>query len=357
MYHGLQTEHLTRELLRFSPPRLGHDRLADILWQHYGLSGDFKALAGERDQNIRVRTASGADYLLKLASPAEDPAVIDFQICALDHLAMTAPDLPIPRNVPTLTGAAGVSLPDPAGGEAFHMRVLTYVSGHPMASVSQFRPGFVAETGDLMGRLNAAFQGFEHPASSHFMPWNILNGLITNPYLIENCLPDNLRAGCVCALARMSQGSFARMADLPGGIIHNDAHTGNLLVDPETRTHVVGLIDFGDMLRGPLVQDVGTTLSSFAETCPDLVEISARYIGALSRHVAFSDAQVDLVFDSILARLILTVQLMQFRVLENAKGAEMITDHELPRAIDTLDTVLALEHTRFTRALRDALGR
>lgn len=357
MRQSPQLEQLNQELLQFSPPNLEHDRLAETLHREYGLSGRFVALAGERDQNIRVRTDAGPDYLLKVASPTESLASIDFQISALNHLTAVDPDLPVPRNIPTLSGAPTASVANPEQGASYNLRLLTFVAGRPIVSADQLIPAFIGQTGDLMGRLNAAFQGYDHPAGGHVMPWNILNGLVTDRFLVEACLPETLRADCVSALTRMSHSSFTRMLALPASVIHNDAHTGNILVDPETGTHVVGLIDFGDMVQGPLVQDVGSTLSSFAETCPDLVGMSVGYIRALSRHISFSDEEVALVFDAMLARLILTVQLTQFRILHSGTGSPHIVGTDLPRVIETLSKVLAHDRGQFTRSLRDALGR
>lgn len=343
---------LPEGLTGFCPPALTQDRLARILAQDYGLTGRLDPLAGERDQNIRVTGEDGTRYLLKVASPQEDPASIAFQIAALDHLATADPDLAIPRNIPTLSGAP--SLRAPGEGGAVTIRLLSFVAGRPLAGVDPLPADAIAQTGDLMGRVNRAFRGLAPPAPGPVMPWNILNGLITAPHLIDSGLPDSLRADCLRALQRMKTHSFAAMRALPAGVIHNDAHTGNILVDADTGTRVAGLIDFGDILRGPLVQDVGSTLSSFAEIRPDLVALSADYIRALSRHVAFPDAQVALVFDALLARLILTVQLTRFRM--QTIGASGVTGTDLPRVIDTLAAVLARDPARFTRDLRDALS-
>ena len=55
--------------------------------EHYGLPATAHRLDSERDQNFRLRTRDGRDYVLKIANPAEDRAVTNLQTEALRHLA------------------------------------------------------------------------------------------------------------------------------------------------------------------------------------------------------------------------------------------------------------------------------
>lgn len=54
-------------------------------------------LESERDQNFRLTSDRDGDLVLKLANPAEDPAVLDFQNRALQHVAERDPGLCVPR--------------------------------------------------------------------------------------------------------------------------------------------------------------------------------------------------------------------------------------------------------------------
>ena len=54
-------------------------------------------LDSERDQNFRLRTTDGRDYVLKIANPAEERSVTNLQTEVLRHVASRDPSLPIPR--------------------------------------------------------------------------------------------------------------------------------------------------------------------------------------------------------------------------------------------------------------------
>jgi Ser/Thr protein kinase RdoA (MazF antagonist) len=93
-----------------------------------GLSGEFKPLESERDQNFHISTQEGEGYVFKLSNADEDPGVIDFQIQALTHIKEQDPALPVPRVLQTkkrpLSGLVKCS------DNAEHIvHILTYLPG------------------------------------------------------------------------------------------------------------------------------------------------------------------------------------------------------------------------------------
>jgi Ser/Thr protein kinase RdoA (MazF antagonist) len=88
---------LTADDLRFTPPRLPVGLLIEFLADHWGINGEFAPLVGERDQNFRVRTTDGKQYVFKIASPIEDATLVDFQVQGLLHLQRNDPGIPVPH--------------------------------------------------------------------------------------------------------------------------------------------------------------------------------------------------------------------------------------------------------------------
>ena len=85
-------------------PKLPLEEIRQIALELYGLSGDFKSLKTERDQNYHVQTKSGKNYVFKLSNQDENPGVIDFQLKALAHIQDQDPTLPIPHVLSTKEG-------------------------------------------------------------------------------------------------------------------------------------------------------------------------------------------------------------------------------------------------------------
>ena len=98
-------------------PDLSEVQIADVLLQHWGLTGTQSKLVSERDQNILI-TAPTGQYVLKIANQAEDPAFLALQNAALAHIAQTDPALGVPRLVGDMVVHQG------------HMvRLMTYLPG------------------------------------------------------------------------------------------------------------------------------------------------------------------------------------------------------------------------------------
>ena len=71
---------------RFNPPNFDENILQHCLYENYGITGHFKTLAGERDQNVSVTTQQGQQYIFKISSFDELNESIDLQIQALLYL-------------------------------------------------------------------------------------------------------------------------------------------------------------------------------------------------------------------------------------------------------------------------------
>ena len=82
---------------RFWKNRLRRSRPAqaeEIAQRAFDIRASAHPLASERDQNFRLRAEDGSEWVLKIANPAEDPAILDMQTRALLHIAQVDPSWP-----------------------------------------------------------------------------------------------------------------------------------------------------------------------------------------------------------------------------------------------------------------------
>jgi Ser/Thr protein kinase RdoA (MazF antagonist) len=338
-------DELTAEDLRFKPPRLSEDILRPFLQKYWRIDGDLKRLSGERDQNFQVTTADGTQYVYKIASSIEVPELVDFQIQALLHLEKEDPEIRVPRIVHSDDGNAFETLADDRG-ESHAVRVLSYVPGVPVGSVSPPSLATVEQIGALQGRVCQAFTGFDHDAATHFMPWDIMNGLVISRNLRTDYLQDGLAEICEPSLERLEKESLPRMHALAHQVIHNDAHSWNVMCDPDDPSTITGVIDFGDMVKRPLVVDLATSLTSVIEHSQTPLQSSAALLRGFRKFMAISEVQLDLLYDAVLARAIMTVQLTEFR-FRNTQADVSIGDEDLPEAKAGLLKLLAIDPAEF----------
>jgi len=233
---------------------LSVSRAVRLVRDSYGVEGSATRLTGERDENFRIRADDGSDYVLKVAHPAEDPAISDLTTAALLHLETHDPALPCPRVVRERSGSTHVSFID-AAGVTRRARLLSYLPGSPLlGAVASQR--LRAACGRLGGRLTRALGGFNHPAARRAIVWDVRHAAYLTTLLGQ--LPGfPYRREAIAVLERIVPRIESRLAGVRHQIVHNDLNPRNILLT--SSGEVSGIIDFGDMTYTAVVADVAVT--------------------------------------------------------------------------------------------------
>ena len=212
-------------------------RAAAVLSETWGISAEsLSRLDTERDDSFRV-TANGADYLLKVAHPADDPLTVNLQTAALSFAAEHS-SLPLQQ---LLLTSEGEIEPLVDGRVA---RLLTWLPGHPVAG--ELPPYLLGES---LGWLSDALSTFDHPAAHRDFVWDL--GRLD---LVRDLQP---RFGGPEVAEIFARWDALDLSALPRQVIHNDFHAGNLLTDGERLT---GVLDFGDVVHTVRVIDLAVAL-------------------------------------------------------------------------------------------------
>jgi len=297
---------------------------AAVVLERYGLEGTLSALTGERDANFLLRVEDPAGerrYMLKISHPVETPLVADFQTQALLHLAQVDPGLPVQRLVPTLYGAT--SFTDRAPDDSIRVvRLFTYLEGMPMpqAPRSAAQRAAVART---LARLDIALSGLQHPAGSLELPWDIQRADRARGLLVH--VADAARR----ALAERALDDFTKrakpaLADLRRQPIHNDFNIYNLLVDAQAPDQVSGILDFGDMVEAPMIDDLAVAASYQLDEQGDALATIADFVAAYHRVNPLKPEELDVLFDLIRARLAMVVAISGWRAARHPENADYL---------------------------------
>ena len=222
----------------------------------YGARGRIRRLSSERDETFLFTRADGMDFVLKIANPAEDPAALEFQDGALLHLASAAPAVPVPRLVLTGEGAPSHTLSTADGPRI--MRLLTFLAGELQyrtpASEAQSR-----NVGRALAELGFGLEGYQGRPPAGKLMWDISHTLDLAA-VVGHVAPEH-RTRVEAVLAECERAQPAIRGLRRRQIIHNDFNPHNILLDPSAPAEVVGIIDFGDMVHAPLVNDLAVALS------------------------------------------------------------------------------------------------
>jgi len=239
------------------------ERAVALVREHYGFETHAERLTGERDENFRLSAPNGAEYVLKIASSAEEPAVTDLPTAALLHLEKIDPSFPCPRVLREPQGGSHVRFTDEDGHERT-ARVLTYLPGRLLgaAARSQRQRAACGRTG---ARLTRALHNFEHPAAYRVIVWDVRHAVQVRR-LLEQLPHLPCRQAAADLLERIVPIVESQLPCLRQQVVHNDLNPLNILVDPAHEERVTGIIDFGDVTHTALIADVAVTA---AELIPE----------------------------------------------------------------------------------------
>jgi len=281
-----------------------------LLWQHYGLRGSASVLNSERDQNFHIRGDDGRQYVLKLTHPAEARGVTDFQTRALLHAASRDPALPIPRVIPRLDGEpyAAITLPD---GTQRVLRLLSYLGGQPLHQITR-SAAQRRHLGQTLARLDLALGDFVHPSADHALLWDIQHSERLQPLLAE--LPPGPQTDTLAAFVEHFRHEIQpALAGLRRQVIHNDLNPYNVLVDAQDQVTTSGLIDFGDMVQAPLINELAVACSYQLSGNANPLDTAAELIAGYHQLCPLRREEVLLLYELILTRLCMTVTITGWR--------------------------------------------
>lgn len=273
----------------------------------YGIAAEAEPLPGEYDDNFHLRTAQGTELVLKVMHPDRDRHLIELQCSALEHVAERAPELLLPRVVPTTAGDAVTAVPGPDGDTRLAW-MLTYVPGRLLAQANPHSPALLRSVGTLLGRLDAALATFVHPAAERDLKWDLARAGWIGDY-VQHIASPSRRALVTRVLERYNAEVVPALGSLRRSVIHGDANDYNVLVGPPAADarHAVSVIDFGDMHRTVTVAElaIGAAYAAFAK--PDPLAAVAEVVAGYHAAHPLEERELAVLFPLVCTRLAVSV--------------------------------------------------
>jgi 4-aminobutyrate aminotransferase-like enzyme/aminoglycoside phosphotransferase (APT) family kinase protein len=322
---------------------------AEFLRSVYGCEAALEELPGERDRNFSVRAQDGDRYVLKLIDPQADAANVACQVGVLLHLAEQDPSLPVPRLCLTRTQAPVAQLT--LAHQTRSALLISHLPGQLLAQAQA--PGSALGTlGALMARLDRALRGFFHPSLAQTLVWDVRR----LPELAElvGYLDDDDSRRLVGEVVARFQACEPRLRGLPSQAIHGDLHGANVLVDSAS-LRVTGIIDFGDMIHAPRVFEPAVAM---AELLIEGVVTPSQTAALLQGYVsgqALEAAEVDALYDVILARHAVSLLVHAWRLRHDPAGAAAL-GKGVSNAACSLEQLLTIGRASATEAWHETAG-
>lgn len=292
------------------PPPVAAADAVLLARRHYGLDvTEAVELVSERDRNFRLTEARGRRYVLKITNSAEERQVTFLQIEALRHVAQRAPDLAVPRIVPADAGSDHIEIESSAGRHI--ARLATWLEGVPLRERS-LAPGLARDFGAWAARLGRALEGFDHPGAAQSLLWD-MQQVESVASLVQHIGDGPLRARVAECLRDFASRLLPCFPRLRRQVIHNDLNPDNVLVTAGEPDTIAGVIDFGDMVRAPLIVDIAIAASYMRNPGADPLALIAPFVAAYHELRPLSPEELVMLPDLIRVRLATTVAIMHWR--------------------------------------------
>jgi Ser/Thr protein kinase RdoA (MazF antagonist) len=241
----------------------------------------------------------------------------------------------------------------PPGQPLRAVRVFSYLPGLPLPE-AQPSAVQISALGTMLARLGLALRDF-HPAlgsgNEEKLPWDLQHAGDLRALTVH--LPDaTQRSLAERQLRRFDEQTVPAMQAFRRQAIHNDLNIHNVLVAPDDHARISGILDFGDMVCAPLINDVAVAASYQLGNCPeeasgndaghpcvpDAGRVEAghpitgnalwanvfAFVAAYHAVSPLKAEEIDVLFDLIVTRLVMVVTTGGWRAARHPENAAYI---------------------------------
>ena len=298
-------------ILTVSPPVVTADDASKVAANLYGWQASVEALTGERDKNYLLRTQEVGEVVLKFINPGEEAAETDLQTQVLLWLEQKHCAVVVPQ---ALRNSKDGLVSDYAVDEqVYKVRAYTYLNGVAVAQ-AQMSDALQQSFGVRAAQLVIALDGFDHPALSRVLLWDVMHLNQLRDWAVEVLTDDAMGPFVFAFLDRFDASILPALQALPQQVIHGDISKSNTVVSQADGTAIHGVLDFGDLCKAPRVVELAVTASYAldAET-GDLQAALARVVSGYESILTLSEAEKALIPDLIIARLVQRIVISEWR--------------------------------------------
>ena len=256
-----------------------------------------KKFNSERDINFLIKLKNAPSFVLKISNPEESKEFLLLQDFILDNLNKRNS---IKSFVPTKIHKTINTYSDLLG-RLCYVRILHFFEGKMYALVKH-NEHLEKSLGSMLGNLSNELKNLNNPAAFREFEWDPSNILLIqkNLKLFKDKKKDIL-------LTNINEHNFFvknNIKKLRYSLTHGDANNYNLVVK---KNEVVGLLDYGDMIYAPTINDLAVALSYALMNKNDLYSSLKNIVIAYHNKFSISFDEIFSLITLVKARLSITV--------------------------------------------------
>ncbi|MCZ6754204.1 MAG: aminotransferase class III-fold pyridoxal phosphate-dependent enzyme [Gemmatimonadetes bacterium] len=335
-------------------PAFTPEEVIALAAERYGLTATATTLPSYMDQNFRLTDAGGRQFVFKISNGTESSDVLRLESAALARLHSASPPIGCPKVIPATTGEELWTI---EGADDSHLvRLLSYLPGQLLADVPSHSPALLASIGRLLGRVDRALDGFDHPGATRTLEWDLRHAANTVATRIDAVEPGESRQLVDDAMLHFAEVAEPAFDVLRHSVIHGDGNDYNLIVggDPAPAPTVVGIIDLGDLVWSATVTEVAIAAAYALMGKADPLAAMARVVEGYHAEYPLSEKDIEVLFALIRGRLSVCVTMAAWQVQQGRTDA-YLTVSQAP-AWKALRRLAAIDPDLVHYRLRAACG-
>jgi 4-aminobutyrate aminotransferase-like enzyme/Ser/Thr protein kinase RdoA (MazF antagonist) len=287
-------------------------------------------LGSERDRTFALLDEKAEPVaVLKVSNASEDPAVLDMEAAAAQHVTAVDPGLSVALPWrPVTTGDPGPARADddPArlrapwwdGDVAHHVRLYDVLPGNSRVEARALSDAAIVGWGETTARLTQALRGFFHPKAQRTMLWDVQHALEART-MLDDIDDPHARAVVARTLDEFERRATPVWRRLRAQVSHTDLTVDNALTDDAGL--ITGIIDFGDMSHTALVADLASVLDSLGvgREGDELFRLARLVLDGFERRLPLEELELEVLGVAWAARSAVTIAISCWRA---ARGLE-----------------------------------
>ncbi|MCD4731997.1 MAG: aminotransferase class III-fold pyridoxal phosphate-dependent enzyme, partial [Bacteroidales bacterium] len=324
------------------------ENIISFINENYGIDViDVKPLEGYANLNFRIKDDKGNSYVYKSHQHADDKLLFESETTVLHQLTKLFPN-EFPKPIQALNGDYIIQHENEDDNTSD--RILSWLEGDLMVNAHHTSDLFES-FGSFLGNMDKELLEMNDPIIAarnmewdikHFLDLRLKSKSITNP---------SLRKLVDYYFVQYKEFVLPELPHLRKSIIHNDANDWNVLVQDGK---VSGLIDFGDMVYAPLIQELAVAISYAIFEKDDPFKWAAYIISGYQEILPLEEKELELLYYLIAARLCMSVILSSEGIQNNPENEYLLVSQK--PALALLNKWIAISPDMAEKKFKEAAG-
>ena len=302
--------------------------IKQILTTEYNLSGDYYNLPGYEDENYKLVTENGEQFVVKVTNCLDDLAMNRVKNLMLNALSQSELKSCFPK---VLKNSSGDFLSIFEKQNCI-IRVISWVDGELFANITPDKNlfenlgSFLAKSDNVLKTLDIQL------LKTRNYTWDIDNALLSEK-LLKFIQDPEIRRITNYYFLQFKQFVLPKLSDLRKSNIHGDANDLNLFVKNNT---ISGLIDFGDAVYSSLINEVAVAITYAVMNSEDPIKDAASIVKGYSNVEKLTEIELSILYYLVAARLSISICQSSFASFNNPENRhQQISENGVKKLLKT----------------------